>query len=419
MINLIEITTESISILMCLHRLSGQKFVWKKSMCFLILLEILGIVMQRYFEINYLLTISIGIIVFLYIRWYLTSEIFRIAKLLGSLFVLMPCMQLTVYYITKFILDSHINRNIYGIVINLLIILGILFWKRKYSIFLFRVLDKTKVFILICGVGFYFFYLVYLYHNVKVIESNLMFQFISGVIGLGCILALLVSSEREKERKIQEVQLYETYNKSFEDLIKTIRFRQHEFDNHINAIKSMQYIGLSAENVVKAQNEYCDILLRENKLNKLLKADTHPLIIQVLHSKLSLAQEYGIEIDYKINIQGISEKVGLHDFIEISNILLDNAIQYLKDELGITKKSIVSMDKIENKIELAVSNTSTKFKHSELQQFFQYGYSTKDSNRGIGLNRLKDICHKNDIEIIVNCDKEENNYYVRFKLFIK
>lgn len=181
----------------------------------------------------------------------------------------------------------------------------------------------------------------------------------------------------------------------------------------------MQYIGLSAENVVKAQNEYCDILLRENKLNKLLKADTHPLIIQVLHSKLSLAQEYGIEIDYKINIQGISEKVGLHDFIEISNILLDNAIQYLKDELGITKKLIVSMDKIENKIELAVSNTSTKFKHSELQQFFQYGYSTKDSNRGIGLNRLKDICHKNDIEIIVNCDKEENNYYVRFKLFIK
>lgn len=172
MINLIEITTESISILMCLHRLSGQKFVWKKSMCFLILLEILGIVMQRYFEINYLLTISIGIIVFLYIRWYLTSEIFRIAKLLGSLFVLMPCMQLTVYYITKFILDSHINRNIYGIVINLLIILGILFWKRKYSIFLFRVLDKTKVFILICGVGFYFFYLVYLYHNVKVIESK-------------------------------------------------------------------------------------------------------------------------------------------------------------------------------------------------------------------------------------------------------
>ena len=131
MINLIEITTESISILMCLHRLSGQKFVWKKSMCFLILLEILGIVMQRYFEINYLLTISIGIIVFLYIRWYLTSEIFRIAKLLGRLFVLMPCMQLTVYYITKFILDSHINRNIYGIVINLLIILGILFYRYK------------------------------------------------------------------------------------------------------------------------------------------------------------------------------------------------------------------------------------------------------------------------------------------------
>lgn len=267
MINLIEIITESISILMCLHRLSGHKFVWKKGMIILTLIEVLGIAMQRHLGINYLLTVSISIILFLYIKWYLISDILSIVKMLCSLFVLIPCMQLIVYYVTKFILDSRIDKNIYGIVINLLIILGILFWKRKYSIFLLGVLDKSKIFILISGVGFYFFYLIYLYHNVKVIESNLMIQFISGIIGLGCILALLVSSEKEKERKIKEVQLYETYNKSFEDLIKTIRFRQHEFDNHINAIKSMQYIGLSAEDVIKEQNKYCDILLNENKLN--------------------------------------------------------------------------------------------------------------------------------------------------------
>lgn len=419
MINLIEITTENISIFMCLHRLSGQKFVWKKGMIVLILIEILGIAMHRLLGINCLLTISISIIVFLYIKWYLTSDILEIVKIFGTLFVLIPCMQLTVYYVTKFILDSRVDRNNYGIVINLLIILGIFFWKRKYSMFLFKFLDRIKIVILISSVGFYFFYLVYLYHNVKVIESNLMIQFVSGVIGLGCILAMLVSSEKEKARKIQEVQLYETYNKSFEDLIRTIRFRQHEFDNHINAIKSIQYIGLSTEDVIKTQNEYCDILLRENELNKLLKADTHPIIIQVLYSKLSLAREYGIEIDYKINIQGISEKVGLHDFIEISDILLDNAIQYLKDELGIAKKLIVSMNKKENEIELIVRNTSRKFNHSELQQFFKCGYSTKGSDRGIGLNRLKNICRKYDIEIVVNCYREDNNYYVQFKLLIK
>lgn len=120
MINLIEIATEGISILLCLHKLSGRTFIWRKGMLVLVLIEILGIVMQRYLGINYLLTVFMGVITFLYIKWYLTPKNSDVVRMFGIMFVLIPCMQLVVYYLTKFLFNERLNPNVYGIGINLL-----------------------------------------------------------------------------------------------------------------------------------------------------------------------------------------------------------------------------------------------------------------------------------------------------------
>ena len=56
----------------------------------------------------------------------------------------------------------------------------------------------------------------------------------------------------------------------YEELIKTIRLRQHEYKNHLAAILATHYTYKSYDKLVKAQAKYCDRLVQENKFTSLL-----------------------------------------------------------------------------------------------------------------------------------------------------
>ena len=71
------------------------------------------------------------------------------------------------------------------------------------------------------------------------------------------LIIILITIKLEKERLqknkyIEQLQQYEQYNEVYKDLISDIRHRQHDFDNHLQALYGM---SMSCENIEELRDE--------------------------------------------------------------------------------------------------------------------------------------------------------------------
>lgn len=228
------------------------------------------------------------------------------------------------------------------------------------------------------------------------------------------MLIFWINSENEKRHKAEELRLYKLYTRTFEDAVTAIRMRQHEFDNHINAIKCMRYTIHDMEKLMDEQDKYCERILQENKYNKLLKLNTSPVLIGYLYSKFSAASVHGINIDYEIQDINI-EKIALNDLIEIIGILFDNAVEALEEQ-GDKVIEIKLLNINNNSFMVSVANISGWKTNSEIEKFFEYGYSTKGDGHGIGLYRINMLIKKYKAGIQVENVMREDLNYLCFKV---
>lgn len=198
------------------------------------------------------------------------------------------------------------------------------------------------------------------------------------------------------------------YTKTFEDAVTTIRMKQHEFDNHINAIKCMRYTIQDKEELFNEQDKYYDRIREDNKYNKLLKLNLSPILTGYLYSKFTAASAYNINVAYEI--QDINtDCVAINDLIEIMGILFDNAVDALKEQ-GDTEME-AKLLKLDNTFIISIANVSSWKTNTEIERFFEYGYSTKGKEHGIGLYRVNTLLKKYKASIQVeNITKDEKNY---------
>ena len=101
----------------------------------------------------------------------------------------------------------------------------------------------------------------------------------------------------------------------------------------------------------------------------------------------------------------------MHQIIEILGILINNAIEYLKDSNIYNKEINVQVFGESSQLRIVVSNVAEYITYNELEKMFQMGYSTKGDDRGIGLYSLKHIVQKNKGKLIVdNISKSNKNW---------
>lgn len=101
---------------------------------------------------------------------------------------------------------------------------------------------------------------------------------------------------RQKEN---ELRLYQNYLIPLEELVKEIRAKQHEFDNHLNAILNMHLTIDNYEELVAKQSEYITEIAREDDSRKylpLLKI-SDKILAGFIYSKIVRAPEY-VRTDY-------------------------------------------------------------------------------------------------------------------------
>ncbi|MCV3315900.1 GHKL domain-containing protein [Pediococcus ethanolidurans] len=196
-----------------------------------------------------------------------------------------------------------------------------------------------------------------------------------------------------KDEGIRNQQLHD-YLASIEQQYAELRQFKHDYQN----------VMLSMTELVKHDDraelqEYLNELKNKKQLNESLskvsiseldhlKNETlRGLIIQ----KFFEARKRGVELDLEIEQEDLLIEKQLVDIVRIVGVLLDNAIE--QAEKMPDHKVSCALIKTDDTVEISVENTVTL--PFNLQKIFERGYSSKGSNRGLGLANVKELVNQN------------------------
>ena len=191
-----------------------------------------------------------------------------------------------------------------------------------------------------------------------------------------------------------------------EDYIHKLRANEHEYKNHLNAIYSI--IQVSDEKEIKSNiNKYIGNIKENNHLNNLLYVD-NTILKAILYSKMSLAEEKGIDIKYDItsNLEDID--LDDMDLVVVLSNLLNNAIEGVEGTenpwINVVISELNNKDKKEYIIR--VSNSVNDINQIDLSSITNKGTTTKGENRGYGLYNVKKLIKKVNGNILIEMEKD-------------
>ena len=122
-------------------------------------------------------------------------------------------------------------------------------------------------------------------------------------------------------------------------------------------------------------------------------------------------------MDYTVNVESATCLLSLYEIIEILGILTSNAAENYEDVAGDKIIRFTIQETLRN-LYIEVSNKSKKFSVSEIEKMFKYGYSTKGTERGMGLPRIKQLAEKTNSDIIVDNKMFDEENWLSFAIVI-
>lgn len=275
---------------------------------------------------------------------------------------------------------------------------------------------RKIVYKIFCGIVMLFS--VWVFIDMKAADMlNIKISFI--MIFLGIIILWNLAEWRTNSRIIKkqanEIKTYKMYIQPLEELTKEIRARQHEFDNHLNAVLNMHVMIDNYDELVDAQSQYIKEMYIEDsrQLIALLKI-SDKILAGFLYSKIVGAPSF-IKVNLQVRNFEIVSNVSEHNLIEIIGTLLDNAYEACTKERNTVD---VILDSDHSKIYFEVRNQVEDMNFNTMSKFFKKGFSTKGTKRGLGLSNAKRIANKQGGDITVELINIGEKEYISFKVEI-
>lgn len=219
------------------------------------------------------------------------------------------------------------------------------------------------------------------------------------------------------KRQEEELKIYELYIHPLEELTKDIRARQHEFDNHMNAILNMHVMIDNYEELVQAQSAYCKEIYESKEIStSALLRISDKILAGFLYSKLLGAPGYA-DVEIQVLSQQIITSVSEHNLVEILGTLVDNAFEAATPELPTVE---MVLDSRNDKLIFMIRNQVQGLTMGDISRFFQKGYTTKDNSecRGLGLYQANMIAQQFGGEITVELTEGEESQEICFRVEI-
>lgn len=408
MITNICLLLEALSILYCVHCLYGERFRFDIATTSYLAIYMIIMSFINYYCIPQIYTLIVYPIMFLYcgIRFGFRLKLIIINNILWL--VVIGGVQTAVSWIYGIIFNVHHFTNIDLLAINSeIFIIAILFFPRcrlkKLSGYL---QDKERILVIALIISVIIsVFCVFDYKEkgqINLDQSTLLF---ASLVLIG-ILAYQLSKYKIKAKEIEaELKMNKLYAVSFQKLIDGIRLKQHEFDNHISAILNQHYMYDTYEQLVEVQKDYCNVIVKENKYNKLLLKG-NSIVIGFLYGKFVEIDKLGIELTYKVSIDKLEIGVPVHKLVELIGNLIDNAIDALKTQES--KGGLhVEVIEVDGEVMIKIRNESEFIKYEDIKDFFAKGYSKKGKTRGLGLFNVNNIC--DEYMLYITCKNENIN----------
>ncbi len=222
----------------------------------------------------------------------------------------------------------------------------------------------------------------------------------------------------ESEKCKTQLQLKGIYYEAYEGLIQSIRERQHDFKNHLNAIEGMIYSINDYDELVEEQKKYMHSIMGDVETARLLTLVENPLIAGFLSYKVSRVQEMGITVKYHCVLQKREMKLPEFKLIEMMGILFDNATEELSSDNIESKVLELELMVEDDKMRFSVKNSYDKTKVLDISQILKKGYSSKGKGRGIGLSKLKHMINDADGEIIASKEVFHNTPVLKMEWIV-
>ena len=278
--------------------------------------------------------------------------------------------------------------------------------------------EKYKYILYFCALCTLITYYFFLMYSIFKVSSYIhLLSIITGLIfSLLCTYittSILKNIKLETNNKIESAKLEQQkkYILALEKNNNEIRKFKHDFNNIILGLDG--YINNDDFNKEKLKKYFNSTIMTFNnniELNDIVIAKLNSIKVSSLKSlitnKVLVAQNNNIDVD--INIQG-----EIHDFYtdemqlsRILGILLDNAIE-ASLELTDDKKIEMNIIQIDKTTDIQISNI---FNNTgiPITDFNKEGFSTKGTNRGLGLSSAHEIANK--LNMLLNTEIDGNTF---------
>ena len=369
---------------------------------------------------KYLISLSYALMFTYCILNYKSSIVQAIINIILSIFI-MGIVQLLVYFVlvTVFRTDNK-NSLVFELLVMIFNFIIIYFMAPKMKLnFVSSYLLSKKV---LSGLIISFVAIIFGSRIWKIkLNSSLQGEdFIFTVYFFSMLVLLLIEWQKTKvqaEKQKVQFQMNELYYGAYEDLILSIRKRQHDFNNHLNAIQGMIYTTNSYDELKDQQEKYMSEVMEGNEKTSILTMIENPLIAGFLSIKFQEAERKGIEIAYTCRFPDRKIKIPEYELVEMFGILLDNAIEET-ERLDNKKKIWVTLSEGAEKLYFDIANTCSETNKDDIARLFTKGYSNKGLNRGIGLYKLQEMIDNYHGDIYVTQDVVENSAVIRFVMTI-
>ena len=412
---------ETLAYLYCFAATYGKKMKYNIHVVIFVVAQLVLMTgMNDYGFPKYLISLSYALMFTYCILNYKSSIVQAIINIILSIFI-MGIVQLLAYFVlvTVFRTDNK-NSLVFELLVMIFNFIIIYFMAPKMKLnFVSSYLLSKKV---LSGLIISFVVIIFGSRIWKIkLNSSLQGEdFIFTVYFFSMLVLLLIEWQKTKvqaEKQKVQFQMNELYYGAYEDLILSIRKRQHDFNNHLNAIQGMIYTTNSYDELKDQQEKYMSEVMEGNEKTSILTMIENPLIAGFLSIKFQEAERKGIEIAYTCRFPDRKIKIPEYELVEMFGILLDNAIEET-ERLDNKKKIWVTLSEGAEKLCFDIANTCSETNQDDIARLFTKGYSNKGLNRGIGLYKLQEMIDNYHGDIYVTQDVVENSAVIRFVMTI-
>lgn len=206
----------------------------------------------------------------------------------------------------------------------------------------------------------------------------------------------------------QRNRLLEQYLPMVEELVESVRARQHEFNNQMLAVAAAVNMAGTLD---EARGTVADLVGQAGAGatdRQLLKCDSK-VISGMLFGKIKQAELRHIRLEATITTAFLHRSLSETGWVELIGILVDNAL-----EASAPDEIVFLRAEDENgMVRLTISNPYPPLSNVEMTEMFKRGWSTKaDTGRGYGLFNVRRLVEQHGGKIIIRNEKLRGQNYL-------